>query len=99
MKCSGGNVVFFIIFFLNNFVLNDPQHRRMRVHFYTITFQPFKSFNIYVFNFYGNGIQVFGFGTINVYNNSITSVGKNGTDKGAESIFCNYWFICVKDLQ
>ena len=37
----------------------------------------------------GNGIQVFGFGTINVYNNSIVSVGKNGTDKGAESIFCN----------
>jgi dienelactone hydrolase len=37
----------------------------------------------------GNGIQVFGFGVNNVYNNYIESVGQNGTAKGLEAIFSN----------
>ncbi|HEX2535337.1 MAG TPA: carbohydrate-binding protein [Chitinophagaceae bacterium] len=37
----------------------------------------------------GNGIQIFGYGTIRVYNNTVESTGRNGSSTGQESIFCN----------
>jgi hypothetical protein len=37
----------------------------------------------------GNGIQNFGFGLNKIYNNYIENVGRNGTEKGLEAVFCN----------
>ena len=37
----------------------------------------------------GNGIQNFGFGLNKIYNNQLENVGRNGTDRGVEAIFCN----------
>jgi len=37
----------------------------------------------------GNGIQNFGFGLNKIYDNYLEYVGRNGTDRGYEGIFCN----------
>jgi hypothetical protein len=37
----------------------------------------------------GSGIQIFGYGTIKVYNNQVENTGANGTASGQESIYCN----------
>jgi hypothetical protein len=37
----------------------------------------------------GNGIQNFGFGMNKIYNNYIEKVGRNGSDRGFEGVFCN----------
>lgn len=46
-------------------------------------------YNNVIKNGTGNGIQVFGFGKINVYNNTLENAGQNKTTKGLESIFAN----------
>lgn len=37
----------------------------------------------------GNGIQNFGFGLNKIYNNELEDVGRNGTTRGYESVYCN----------
>jgi len=37
----------------------------------------------------GNGIEAFGYGTINIYGNTVENAGYDGTSTGQESIFCN----------
>lgn len=37
----------------------------------------------------GNGIQNFGFGLNKIYNNLIENVGRNGTERGYEAVYCN----------
>jgi hypothetical protein len=37
----------------------------------------------------GNGIQNFGFGLNKIYNNYLEKVGRNGTDRGYEGVYCN----------
>lgn len=37
----------------------------------------------------GNGIEIFGYGTIKLYNNTVENAGYDGTSYGQESIFCN----------
>lgn len=37
----------------------------------------------------GNGIQNFGFGLNKIYNNTLENVGRNGTDRGYEAVYCN----------
>ena len=37
----------------------------------------------------GNGIQNFGFGLNKIYNNDLEKVGRNGSDRGVEGVYCN----------
>ncbi len=37
----------------------------------------------------GNGIQNFGFGLNKIYDNYLENVGRNGTARGVEAVFCN----------
>ena len=37
----------------------------------------------------GNGIQNFGFGLNKIYNNTLEKVGRNGTERGYEAVYCN----------
>jgi hypothetical protein len=37
----------------------------------------------------GNGIEAFGYGTINIYGNTVENAGYDGTTNGQEGIFCN----------
>jgi hypothetical protein len=44
----------------------------------------------------GNGIQVFGYGVIHVYDNTVENVGQDGTAQGQESIYANDPLITVE---
>ena len=46
-------------------------------------------YNNTVKNGTGNGIEAFGYGIINIYNNDVENAGADGTTMGQESVFCN----------
>jgi lysophospholipase L1-like esterase len=55
-----------------------------------------KVYNNYVGNGTGNGIQTFGYGVIQVYNNTMQDVGNDGTVNGQQSFFGNDFISTVE---